>query len=220
MTHTQSEENYLKAIYSLSVDTDTPVSTNALAERLQSQASSVTDMVKKLADKKLVAYQKYQGVQLTEGGLHSALKVIRKHRLWETFLVEKLHFGWDEVHDMAEQLEHVQAPELTERLNSFLDFPAHDPHGDPIPDANGHIEPRKAPTLDHLKPGETAVVVGVLDSSTDFLKYLNAESIGLGTHLEVLEIISFDRSMRLRLDGGQGQTVSAAVTKNLFVKRV
>ena len=218
--HTQSEENYLKAIFAISANGNASVSTNALAERLQTQASSVTDMIKKLSEKALVEYQPYQGVRLSETGMQSALQVIRKHRLWETFLVEKLNFGWDEVHDMAEQLEHVQAPELTERLNSFLDYPTHDPHGDPIPNAEGQIEPRKAPTLDHLKVGETAVVVGVLDSSTEFLKYLNTENIGLGAHLEVLNIVSFDRSMSLRLDGGSTLSVSHSVTKNLFVKRV
>src|SRR5690554_7659989 len=136
---TNSEENYLKIIYHLSLNSNSGVSTNAIAHAMESKPSSVTDMVQKLADKNLVAYKKYQGVQLTEKGKEVAMHIVRKHRLWEVFLVEKLGFSWDEVHDIAEQLEHIQSENLIDRLDKFLDFPTEDPHGDPIPNNKGEL---------------------------------------------------------------------------------
>lgn len=218
--HSISEENYLKAIYSLSDHRSVQVSTNAIAERLQTQASSVTDMIKKLADKGLVAYKPYQGVQLSDQGYQYAIMIIRKHRLWETFLVEKLEFGWDQVHDIAEQLEHIQSPELTDRLDHFLGYPEQDPHGDPIPNAKGEFEPNKASRLGEMKVGETVRVVGVKDSSSEFLRHLDQIGIALGTHLEVLDIASFDQSLSLRLDGGSTTHISRQVAQNLYVKRI
>jgi DtxR family Mn-dependent transcriptional regulator len=137
---TISEENYLKVIYHVSLVAPKGVSTNAIAGMLDTKASSVTDMLKKLADKNLVSYQKYQGVTLTDEGLHKAKMIVRKHRLWEVFLVEKLQFSWDEVHEIAEELEHIQSEPLIDKLDAFLGFPSVDPHGDPIPDANGAIK--------------------------------------------------------------------------------
>lgn len=218
--HSTSEENYLKAIYTLSEHRTKTVSTKAIADRLETQSSSVTDMVKRLSEKGLVNYQRYQGVELSDAGFDHALKIIRKHRLWETFLVEKLGFGWDEVHDMAEQLEHIQSTELTERLDAFLGHPSHDPHGDPIPNAQGEMETQNPSMLDEMKVGFSLRVVGVRDSSSEFLQYLDGVGIGLGTHLEVLEIVPFDQSMSLRLDGGSAQSVSRLVAQNLYVKRV
>lgn len=218
--HSSSEENYLKAIYSLSEHRSKSVSTNAIAERLNTQASSVTDMMKRLAEKGLVEYKKYQGVRLSDNGYQLAIGVIRKHRLWETFLVEKLGFGWDQVHDMAEQLEHIQSQELTDRLDEFLGFPEQDPHGDPIPNAKGELEPRKAAKLGEIKLGESVRVVGVQDSSAEFLQYLDQVGIALGTHLEVLEVTPFDQSLSLRLDGGVRTHVSRQVAQNLYVKRI
>ena len=167
-----SEENYLKAIFHLQKHSKAGVSTNALAEEMQTKASSVTDMVKKLSDKDLVVYKKYQGVYLSETGLKTALQIVRKHRLWEVFLVEKLNFTWDEVHDIAEELEHIKSEKLISELDKFLDYPQRDPHGDPIPDAEGNFQVSNKTLLSNLKKGEIGTLVGVKDSSTEFLKYL------------------------------------------------
>ena len=135
---TLSEENYLKAIYHLELVSDKGISTNAIAEQLETKASSVSDMVKKLSDKNVLVYKKYKGVKLTDLGKHTAANIVRKHRLWEVFLVEKLNFSWDEVHDVAEQLEHIKSPKLINQIDALLGFPTHDPHGDPIPDKDGN----------------------------------------------------------------------------------
>ncbi|MBV1888574.1 MAG: metal-dependent transcriptional regulator, partial [Urechidicola sp.] len=155
-----TEENYLKAIFSLSIKNENAVSTNDIANKLNTKASSVTDMIKKLADKKLVDYKKYQGATLTKKGLKIAVSIVRNHRLWEVFLVEKLDFTWDKVHDLAEQLEHIKSEQLTEKLDTFLGHPTHDPHGDPIPDKDGKIDFGINETLSNLNEGITCVVVG------------------------------------------------------------
>src|SRR5690554_1850211 len=171
---TQSEENYIKAIYYLQKVLDKPVGTNDLANRMDTKASSVTDMVKRLSEKSYIIYEKYKGCELTESGEAVALKTIRKHRLWETFLVEKLNFGWEEVHEIAEQLEHIQSVKLTNRLDEFLNYPKFDPHGDPIPDQYGLITKREEThKLIDLELETPAVVIGVADSSASFLKYLD-----------------------------------------------
>jgi DtxR family Mn-dependent transcriptional regulator len=212
-----TEENYLKAIYGLSIDG--AASTNAIAERLQTKASSVTDMAKKLADKNLVFYKKYQGVQLTETGLAIALKIIRKHRLWEVFLVEKLNFKWDEVHDIAEQLEHINSVELTKRLDEFLNYPKFDPHGDPIPDAAGNMAARnQAKLLSELKINESGIIVGVQDSDANFLQYLESQQLVLGTPVELIQFFDFDRSMVITTNG-RTLTLSYQVCKNLLIKQ-
>ena len=184
MTH--SEENYLKAIYHLTVQLEAEVPTNAIAEMMETKASSVTDMLKKLADKALINYIKYQGVSLTEKGTHAAKMIVRKHRLWEVFLVEKLAFTWDEVHDIAEQLEHIKSEQLINKLDDFLGNPTEDPHGDPIPDAQGKITKIEKLLLSELAESETAICVGVKDSSADFLQYLNKQKIALGAVIKVL----------------------------------
>ncbi len=163
-----TEENYLKAIYKLSLNGVQGVSTNAIADKLATKPSSVTDMIKKLADKKLVSYQKYQGVNLTKRGRDIAVSIIRNHRLWEVFLVEKLNFKWDEVHDLAEELEHINTHKLTERLDEFLEFPKFDPHGDPIPDKDGNIVQHKDITLSDLSTGRKTVIVGIKNHSKVF----------------------------------------------------
>ncbi|HTO35548.1 MAG TPA: metal-dependent transcriptional regulator, partial [Flavobacterium sp.] len=182
---TYSEENYLKAIYHLSLFQKKGVNTNAIAKMLDSKASSVTDMVKKLAEKSLVEYQKYQGVTLTEKGLLAAKMIVRKHRLWEVFLVEKLGFAWDEVHDVAEELEHIKSEKLIDKLDEFLEFPSEDPHGDPIPNAKGEIKKVDKKLLSELKVTQKSICVGVKDSSADFLKYLDKQQISLGSKLEI-----------------------------------
>ncbi len=212
-----SEENYLKAIFHLETSYKSGVSTNALAEEMQTKASSVTDMVKRLSDKDLVNYKKYQGVKLSEAGKNAAIEVIRKHRLWEVFLVEKLGFNWDEVHEVAEQLEHIKSEKLTNELDKFLEYPKRDPHGDPIPDAQGNFSVANQALLSDLKKGETGICVGVKDSSAEFLQYLDKNGISLGKEIEVLEKEDFDQSMLLKMDKNELR-ISNLISANLFIK--
>jgi len=190
-----TEENYIKAIYKLSISGIAVVSTNAIAKKLDTKASSVTDMIKKLSDKKLVKYKKYKGVNLTKKGRAIAITIIRNHRLWEVFLVDKLNFKWDEVHDFAEELEHIKSDELTDRLASFLGFPQFDPHGDPIPDKNGNIYHHKDITLADLQQNERGVVVGVKEHSKSYLNHLESLHLVLGAALKVENVIDFDASV-------------------------
>lgn len=215
-----TEENYLKAIYALWEAKGQDVSTNAIADRLCTKASSVTDMLKKLAEKKLVKYEKYQGVGLTREGKKIALNTIRKHRLWEVFLVEKLKFGWDEVHEVAEQLEHIQSSKLIDGLAEFLGHPLFDPHGDPIPDKNGKFAQRaESFDLSLAEKGDKLLVTGVLDTTSAFLVFLDQQGIGLGAALKVMEIYEFDRTMIIELKDKRKITLSKTVTSNLLVKR-
>lgn len=212
-----SEENYLKAIFHLQQSFPSGVSTNAIAEEMESKASSVTDMVKKLSEKQLVNYKKYQGVRLSESGKRAAVTVIRKHRLWEVFLVEKLGFAWDEVHEVAEQLEHIKSEKLTAELDRFLDFPKRDPHGDPIPDANGNFGVSNQRLLSGLEVGSSAICVGVKDSSPEFLRYLDKNNIALGKEIKVVDKETFDQSMLIQINGDELQ-ISHAISSNLFIK--
>ncbi len=213
---TLSEENYLKAIYHLGQQGTVAVSTNAIAEKIDSKASSVTDMVKKLADKNLAHYIKYQGVSLTNEGRLTAASVIRKHRLWEVFLVEKLHFSWDEVHDVAEQLEHIKSLKLVNELDAFLGFPTHDPHGDPIPDRNGNYTLSKSTNILKMGVGNEGVLVHVKDSSDVFLKYLNKSNLALGDVIKVLDYEPFDDSVSIQTNNKQ-LIISKEVAKNLYL---
>lgn len=214
---TQSEENYLKAIYHLGKQGSISVSTNAIAEKMETKASSVTDMLKKLSDKNLVNYKKYQGVNLTNLGRLTAATVIRKHRLWEVFLVDKLNFSWDEVHDVAEQLEHVKSKKLTDELDAFLEFPAYDPHGDPIPDRDGNIQKFQKIFLSQVNQSVSCFCVGVKDSSASFLKYLDKYSIALGSVIQVLTKESFDGSMTIKINDSD-LTISKEIANNIYVK--
>lgn len=215
--YSDSEENYLKAIFHLERFAEEGVSTNAIAEQLQTKASSVTDMLKKLADKKLVNYIKYQGVTLTNQGKKTAAAIIRKHRLWEVFLVEKLDFSWDEVHEIAEQLEHIESDLLIEKLDKHLDFPKFDPHGDPIPSKEGTFPERDKVLLSEMKVGETGVCVGVKDTSSSFLKYLDKNGIALGKKIKVLEHEEFDDSLHIQL-GSETLVISHIIASNLYLK--
>lgn len=214
---TFSEENYLKAIYHLTAVTDEEVSTNAIAETMETKASSVTDMLRKLAEKNLVNYKKYQGVSLTDKGRLSAKMIVRKHRLWEVFLVDKLNFAWDEVHDIAEQLEHIKSERLINKLDDFLGNPTEDPHGDPIPNANGQIVNIEKQLLSELSENQTGICVGVKDSSAEFLKYLDKQEIALGSKIEIIFKESFDLSTKIKVNGKE-LTISNKITNNLFVK--
>ena len=214
---TFSEENYLKSIYHLTTRLDGEVSTNAIAEMMETKASSVTDMLKKLAEKDLVNYKKYQGVSLTDAGKLSAKMIVRKHRLWEVFLVEKFDFSWDEVHDIAEQLEHIKSEKLINKLDDFLGNPTEDPHGDPIPDAQGRIVAIEKQLLSELQANQSGICVGVKDNSSEFLKYLDKQQIGLGTEIKVLAKETFDLSLKININGKE-MAISNKIASNLFVK--
>jgi DtxR family Mn-dependent transcriptional regulator len=213
----KSEENYLKAIFHLSIKTDKGISTNAIAQQLETKASSVTDMVKKLSEKELVIYVKYQGVTLTKKGASIAANVIRKHRLWEVLLVEKFNFNWDEVHEVAEQLEHIHSKKLVNEIDAFLGFPKHDPHGDPIPDKDGNINFLEKSLLSTIEVGESVVCIGVKDTSSDFLRYLDKQEIALGKEIAVLEKEAFDNSMQIRMASNEF-TISQQIANNIYVK--
>ena len=214
---TISEENYIKVIYHLSLVSPKGVNTNAIAGMLDTKASSVTDMLKKLSDKELVSYQKYQGVTLTENGFLSAKMIVRKHRLWEVFLVDKLNFSWDEVHEIAEELEHIKSEALINKLDEFLEFPDFDPHGDPIPNANGVIKKVNKLLLSEAVLNTEYKCVGVKDSSSDFLKYLDKQKIALGSKIKVKEKESFDDTLLVEIDSRE-LTLSNKIANNLYVK--
>jgi DtxR family Mn-dependent transcriptional regulator len=212
-----TEENYLKVIYHLSVISN-PVQTNAIAERIQTKAASVTDMLKKLSEKELVDYVKYQGVTLTEKGKLTAISIVRKHRLWEVFLVEKLNFKWDEVHEVAEELEHIKSTLLVERLDEFLEFPKVDPHGDPIPDKHGNFADLSFVKLSKLKVGDKGTITGVSEHSSPFLKHLEKLGLTLGKKIEVSEIIDFDGSVELLIEQ-QKINISREVAKHILINK-
>jgi DtxR family transcriptional regulator, Mn-dependent transcriptional regulator len=216
---TFSEENYLKTIYHLTSASMQEVSTNAIAEKIETKASSVTDMLKKLAEKDLVFYKKYKGVSLTEKGILSAKMIVRKHRLWEVFLVEKLDFTWDEVHDIAEQLEHIKSEKLINKLDDFLGNPTEDPHGDPIPDAEGKIIKIEKRLLSELSENQTGICVGVKDTSSEFLKYLDKNQIALGSKIKVVTKEEFDLSLKIKIETSE-MLISNKIASNLFVKLV
>lgn len=214
-----SEENYLKTIHHLELRGSKGVSTSSIANKMDTKASSVTDMMQKLSEKKLVVYKKYQGVQLSKKGREIAIYLVRKHRLWECFLVDKLKFAWDEVHNIAEQLEHIQSEELVDRLDEYLDFPTIDPHGDPIPDKEGNITRRKKIPLSKLKKNQESVLLGVKDSSDEFLRYLDKKNIAIGNTIKVLNIETFDKSMQIKTNGTE-LLITEMVADNLLVKEL
>jgi DtxR family Mn-dependent transcriptional regulator len=211
-----TEENYLKSIYHLSVTSDESVSTNAIAASLSTKAASVTDMLKKLADKQLINYAKYQGVSLTEKGKRIAINIVRKHRLWEFFLVEKLNFKWDEVHELAEELEHITSVELIDRLDKFLGHPKYDPHGDPIPDSTGRIKKDELVPISTLKPDESGIIMGVREHTAVFLQYLEKMNLTIGKQIKLIEVVAFDHSVLLSVDNNT-ISISRDVAKNILV---
>ena len=218
MATSLAEENYLKIIYRLCEGTKEDISTNSIAELTNNKAASVTDMLKKLAEKGWVTYQKYQGVRLTKIGERIALSIIRKHRLWEVFLVEKLGYNWDEVHEIAEQLEHIESETLINKLDSFLDFPKIDPHGDPIPNKEGEIPELGYLHLSEVKLNATCTLMGVAKDSAVFLQLLTKLNLSLGARLEVVEINTFDRSVSLKIAEEKPIFISHEVAKNILVK--
>lgn len=212
----QTEENYLKAIYKLTSDDKSSITTNEIAAHINTKPASVTDMLKRLSGKKLIHYKKYNGVSLTTLGMDKAVSIVRKHRLWEFFLLEKLGFNWDEIHEVAEELEHIQSELLIQRLDAFLGHPKFDPHGDPIPDEKGKFAHKKLINLADMKPAEQGKVATVLEQRPSFLQHLDMLKIKLNTPVKVVEIFNYDKSMKLELDKGIVQ-LSFDVAKNILI---
>lgn len=215
MNYSNSEENYLKAIFHLQLETDM-VTTNAVAEKLHTRPASVTDMMKKLNAKKLLHYKPYYGFYLSTEGKKIALNIVRRHRLWEFFLAEKLKFNWDEVHELAEELEHVSSKKLIDKLDEFLGFPHFDPHGDPIPDSKGKIRAIDEVSLNLLPLHQRAEVTRVSDQSTEILELLQHKNISIGTKLEVKKNFDFDGSLEIKTKN-MVLTISEQLAKNIFV---
>lgn len=213
-----TEENYLKAIFHLSQRGNQKITPTGIAKELLVNAASVIDMIKKLTEKKLIAYDKVKGARLTDKGNKSALAIIRKHRLWEVFLAEKLGYSWDIVHEIAEQLEHVKHPDLAERLDKYLGFPTYDPHGDPIPKSSGEIPNTKKTLLSDIKAGQTCHVIAVKDTSSVFLQYLLQLSLGIGTKIKVIEKIPFDGSINILIGRDKKNTISKKFAESLIVE--
>ncbi|MGI8582446.1 MAG: iron dependent repressor, metal binding and dimerization domain protein [Chitinophagaceae bacterium] len=216
MNLSTSEENYIKSIYHLQLTADI-VNTNALAKHLNTKAASVTDMLKKLKTKKLIQYERYYGFKLNEKGTQTALSIIRRHRLWEFFLVSKLGFDWDKVHIIAEELEHVSSLDLVKKLDSFLGNPKIDPHGDPIPDVNGNIPSIKQINLFGLPLKKTAVVSSVSNQSAQMLEMLKHYGISIGSHIKINKTFIFDMSLEIKLPKQPACIISEQVAKNIFV---
>ena len=217
---TNAEENYLKAIYKIGEKNNSAAQTTEISIEINTTTASVTDMLKKLAEKKIVHYEKYHGVTLTDEGLLTARSLIRKHRLWEVFLCEKLGYRWDECHVIAEQLEHIHSEDLSERLDNFLNHPLFDPHGDPIPDKDGVYVRREQQKLNTLQPNESGIIVGVLENSSTFLQHLSRIGLGLGVEVTVVEVFSFDGSQKIKINERDvTMQVSKEVNKNIFISR-
>lgn len=215
--HSFTEENYLKAIYKLQETNGEVVATSALAQVMGVHAPSVTDMLKRMSGKKLVTYQKSKGFKLTEKGKQVAVGIIRNHRLWEVFLVDKLGFRWDEVHDLAEQLEHIHSEALVNKLDAYLGYPKADPHGDPIPDANGVLPKSKSVLLSTLKDGDKGTFTGVTDHSAAFLNYLDKAGMSLGDSIKIRSIEEYDQTFTLQLKGKKEIVVSFKVANSLLL---
>lgn len=215
-----TEENYLKAVYKIYEKTKDVVSTNSIADELSTTAASVTDMIKKLAKKDLLIHEPYKGCALTAQGTRVATGLIRRHRLWETFLVETLRFSWEEVHDLAEELEHIESDKLIDSLDAFLGYPKYDPHGDPIPNAEGKYTLREQIELAKLDIDEVGHLIGVRNHDDGFLSYLNEVGIGLGVEIKVVDKISYDRSIKVAINGEAPIHLTERVSKNLLLKLV
>ncbi len=217
---TQSEENYLKNIFIiLEKNNSLPVTTNELSDVMSIKAASVSDMLKRLSEKKLIHYKKYKGVLLTQKGKGRAVCIIRKHRMWEYFLVEKLKLQWDEVHAVAEELEHVNSDLMIDKLDLFLGHPKFDPHGDPIPDQRGKVVSRNFKNLSALAIHEKGKVAAVLEQQPAFLRHLKKLSIQIRTPLEVIDRMEFDKSMSIRINNGSVTNISFEIAKNILIAK-
>lgn len=214
---TYSEENYLKAIFHLSEEGKKSVSTNDISAEMKTRPASVSDMLRKLGEKEVIEYRKYYGVHITEEGKKLALQTIRKHRLWEVFLVEKLNFSWDEVHEVADELEHIKSKILIQRLDEYLGFPKFDPHGDPIPDEYGDVRSRPRLPLSELEINATGQIVAVKDSSAAFLRYLDKVGAYIGARIKVMDKVEFDGSIEILVDNKKSIFMSKEVVNNILI---
>jgi DtxR family transcriptional regulator, Mn-dependent transcriptional regulator len=216
---TTAEENYLKAIYHLSEGGKKSVSTNDVAGAMKTKPASVSDMLRKLGEKEVIEYRKYYGVHITDEGKKQALQTIRKHRLWEVFLVDKLNFAWDEVHEVAEELEHIQSPLLIQRLDAFLNYPKFDPHGDPIPDEFGDVKAKPRLILNEMEIDQMGQIVAVKDSSAAFLKYLDKVGAYIGARIKILDKTDFDGSIEILVDQKKNLFMSKEVAANILIQQ-
>lgn len=214
---TYSEENYLKAIYHLSEEGKKGVSTNDISGEMKTKPASVSDMLRKLGEKEVIEYRKYYGVHITEEGKKLALQTIRKHRLWEVFLVEKLKFAWDEVHEVADELEHIRSRVLIQRLDEYLGYPKFDPHGDPIPDEYGDVRARPRIPLTEAALNSTGQIVAVKDSSAAFLRYLDKVGAYIGARIKITDKVEFDGSIEILVDNKKSIFMSKDVAGNILV---
>jgi len=215
--YTLSEENYLKAIYRLAQEKDHKITPKSISDAIGNNPASVVDMIRKLAEKELIEYDKKKGVRLTVHGQKTAILIVRRHRLWEVFLLQKLGYEWDEIHAIAEELEHINDATLADRLDKFLGFPEYDPHGDPIPKANGKVPRSYSVSLANLKEGSTCRVAAVRDTGSSFLQYLLKLEIGIGTTIQLIEKIPFDSSLVITINGKDKTTVSQKFGENILV---
>jgi DtxR family Mn-dependent transcriptional regulator len=214
-----TEENYLKALLTLTGETG-DVSVTALAKKLQIKLPTVTSMMKKLAKKKLVYHKAYKPLRLTEKGMREALLIVRKHRLIEIFLVGTMNFGWEEVHDIAEQIEHVQSPLLFERMDKMLGFPKMDPHGEPIPDKEGNLEVGSHQKLSTCRAGETVILRALADSSTDFLTFLSGRGLRLGLKILIKSVEPIDGSVLVSYASRRREMLSHTICDRLLVEKI
>ncbi|WP_299898910.1 metal-dependent transcriptional regulator [uncultured Aquimarina sp.] len=217
---TKSEEDYLKALFQLLIeDNSEKVGNNQLAEYLKVSPASTNNMIKKLKTKNYVVSEKYGKLELTDEGRAIAVRLIRKHRLWETFLYNYLNFSWDEVHEVAEQLEHIKSYKLIDELDRFMDFPEKDPHGELIPNAKGEYKVIPKITLSSLVEGDVCKLVAVNDGSVNFLRFVSEIGLALSSEIKVLEVREFDKSIRIQFNDTV-ETVTRKFADNVFVKVV
>jgi DtxR family Mn-dependent transcriptional regulator len=214
-----AEENYIKSIYHLQQNVES-VTTNALADHIKTKPASVTDMLKKLQLKSLLNYNPYKGFRLSKEGSKAALNIIRRHRLWEYFLVNQLQFNWEEVHDVAEQLEHVISRKLVDKLDAFLGYPKFDPHGDPIPDSNGKVNYQQQMPLVNLPLNTAAIITSVQNQSSDLLTFLSNRDIHIGTRVEVKQKLNFDNSIEVKIKNKQSFNLSEQVANAIQVNPI
>jgi DtxR family Mn-dependent transcriptional regulator len=217
--HSYTEENYIKTLFNLSNERG-EVTVNELSKRLSIKMPTVNSMMKRLAEKKLVHYESYKPLKLTEKGKKEAGLIIRKHRLTEMFLVQKMGFGWEQVHEIAEQIEHLQSPHFFEKMDEMLGYPKIDPHGSPIPDKNGKIDWVHYEKLSDCRIGDTVKLAAVIQTTDDFLKFLNARELQLGLKIKIKAVEKFDGSMLVSYNKRTAEALSHTVCERLLVEKI
>ena len=217
--HSRTEENYLKELFNLANEKG-EVSPNEISKRLAIKMPTVNSMMKKLADKKLVHYESYKPLKLTEKGKKEAGLIIRKHRLTEMFLVQQMSFGWEEVHEIAEQIEHIQSPLFFEKMDAMLGYPTIDPHGSPIPDKTGKVDWIQYEKLSDCKGGDTVKLSAVIHTTDEFLKFLNSRELHLGLKIKIKKVEKFDGSMVIAYGSKSAESISHTVSERLLVKKM